>query len=248
MQKILAWLLGLVKKKRHVPIGAIYEAIGPTKAAALPGFHSLTGADITGKFGGKGKITCWKVFEQLGNDSGNEMVHALTQLGAAETISELTTSALEAFVCKLYINGTKLTSVADARWWLFKRKQAQAENMPPTRDALLPALQRAHYQAMIWYNDIVANPEIPSPQSYGWNLVDGTFKEVMTSLPPAPEAITQLVKCGCKATHCSTNQCKCRKNGLLCTEFCSCSEEDEPCDNAEEDEDLETDESSDEDI
>ncbi|KAG1659614.1 hypothetical protein GQR58_022472 [Nymphon striatum] len=141
-----------------------------------------------------------------------------------------------------------LGSVADARWWLFKRKQAQAENMPPTRDALLSALQRAHYQAMIWYNDIVANPKLSSPQSYGWNLVDGTFKEVMTPLPPAPEGITQLVKCGCKATHCSTSQCKCRKNRLLCTNVCSCSEEDEPCDNAEVDQDLETDDSSDKDI
>ena len=38
-----------------------------------------------------------------------------------------------------------------------------------------------------------------------------------------------------------------QKNGLVCPDFCSCSEEDEPCDNAEVDEDLETDESSDED-
>ena len=92
-------------------------------------------------------------------------------------------------------------------------KQAQAENMPPTRDELLPALHRAHYQARIRYNNIVANLDIPSPRIYGWNLVKATFTEVMTSLPPAPETITQLVKCWCKATHCSTNQCKCRKNG-----------------------------------
>ncbi|KAG1671241.1 Protein AF-10 [Nymphon striatum] len=186
LAKDTGMVTGTGQKRRHVPIGAIYESIGPTKAAALSGFHSLTGADITGKFGGKGKKTCWKIFEQLDNNSGNEMVHALTQLGATETMTESTASALEAFVCKLYINETKLTSIADARWWLFKRKQAKAENMLPTTDALLPALQRAHYQAMIWYNDIVANPKLSSPQSYGWNLVDGTFKEVMILLPPAP--------------------------------------------------------------
>ena len=39
-------------------------------------------------------------------------------------------------------------------------KQAQAENMPPTRDELLPALQRANYQTWIRYNNIVANPDI----------------------------------------------------------------------------------------
>ena len=138
-------------------------------------------------------------------------------LGATESILESTIAALEAYVCKLYIPGTKLTNVADARWWLFKRKQAQAENMSPTRAALLPAISRAHYQAMIWYNDIVANPEIPTPQDSWWNLVDGVFKEVMTTLPSASKAITELIKCGCKVTRCSRNQCKCKKNGLFCT-------------------------------
>ena len=50
---------------------------------------------------------------------------------------------------------------------VFKRKQAQAENLPPTKAALTHAIARAHYQAMIWYNDIVAFPEIPSPENYG---------------------------------------------------------------------------------
>ena len=161
---------GTGQKRREISIRVMHDALGPSKAAALPGFHTLTGVDITRKFGGKGKITYWKVFEQLDNDDA--IVRALTQLGVAETISESTISALEAFVCKLYIAGTKLTNETDARWWLFKRKQAQAESMPPTKAAQLPTLSGAHYQAMIWYNDIVANPEIPSPQIYGWNLVD----------------------------------------------------------------------------
>ena len=54
----------------------------------------------------------------------------------------------------------------------------------------------------------------------------------MTPAPPAPEAVTQLVKCGCGQTRCSNNQCKCKQNGLFCTEFCSCSEEEDPCANA----------------
>ncbi len=131
---------GTGQKQREIPIRVIYNALGPAKAAALPGFHALSGADITGKFGGKGKITCWKVFEQLDND--DDIVDALTQLGATETISESTISALEACVCKLYITGTKLTNVADARWWLFKWKQAQAENMPqPEQHCYLLSLE-----------------------------------------------------------------------------------------------------------
>ena len=163
----------------------------------------------------KGKTTRWKLFEQVDND--DPIVDVLTQLRATESISESPIAAVEAYVYKLYIPGTKLTNVADARWWLFKRKQAHAENMPPTRAALLPAISKSHYQAMIWYNDIVANPEIPTPQDFGWNLVEGVYKERMTTLPPAPEAITELIKCGCKVTWCSRNQCKCKKNSLFCT-------------------------------
>ena len=83
--------------------------------------------------------------------------------------------------------------------------------MPPTRAALLPAITRAHYQAKIWYNDIVANPEIPTPQDFGWNLIDGVFNEVMNTLPPAPEAITELIICGCKVTRCSRISVNARK-------------------------------------
>ena len=40
------------RNRKEVPIDIIYDALGPAKAAALPGFHALTRADITGKFGG----------------------------------------------------------------------------------------------------------------------------------------------------------------------------------------------------
>ena len=220
----------MVTATREIHIGPIYRALGPSKSAALPGFHAFTGADITGKFAGKGKITCWKEFEKL--DDNDDIVSAFMQLGSAESPSEATVTALEAFVCRLYVPRTKLTTVADARWWLFKRKQAQAENLPPTKDALIPAIARAHHQALVWYNDVVSLPEIPSPLNYGWSLADGIFSAVMTPAPPAPEAVTQLVKCGCRQTRCANNQCKCKKNGLSCTEFCTCSEEEDPCSNA----------------
>ena len=68
------------RNQKEVPISPIYDVLVPAKAAALPGFHALTGADITGKFGGKGKTTCWKLFKQVDND--DPIVDALTQLGA----------------------------------------------------------------------------------------------------------------------------------------------------------------------
>ena len=54
---------------------------------------------------------------------------------------------------------------------------------------------------------------------------------VMTSLPPVPEAIIQLVKCGCIKTRCSTNRRNCRKAELKCTNLCSYADSGDLCDN-----------------
>ena len=65
-----------------------------------------------------------------------------------------------------------------------QKKQAQAGGLPPTRAALVPSLLRVHYQNMVWHNDIVARPELPDPEQYGRDRIDGCFQPVTTSLPP----------------------------------------------------------------
>ena len=47
----------LKKKQRVIPLRPIAEALDPSKTAALPAFHSFTGADVTGSSAGKGKLT-----------------------------------------------------------------------------------------------------------------------------------------------------------------------------------------------
>ena len=191
-----SFITGAAKKRRVIPLEPIYSALGSQKAAALPGFRALSGADVTGRFAGKGKGSFWKVLQDL--DPTDEKVHALTLLGKTEELPESVLTAIEAFTCRLYLPNTDLSSVADARWWLFKKKQAQSEGLPPTLAALRPAILRAHYQALIWNGDIIANPTLPEPQGFGWDLVDGHYKPVMSSLPPAPQAVIDLVKCSCK--------------------------------------------------
>ena len=120
----------------------------------------------------------------------------------------------------------------ELRWSLFKKKQAQSERLSPTQGALHEAILRAHYQAMVWNNDKVPNPNILSPENYGWRKDGDEWRPVMTTMLPAPEAIIEMVKCGCVKQRCSTNRCQCRKAGLSCTELCACSDDDEPCENA----------------
>ena len=113
--------------------------------------------------------------------------------------------------------------------------------MAPTQAALHQAILRAHYQLLVWKNDHVANPVLPSPESYGWQDEDGKWVPVMRNLPPTPEAIIQLVQCKCAKFHCSNNRCQCQKTGLVCTELCLCSED---CQNeyAESDDEYDEDE------
>ena len=66
-----------------------------------------------------------------------------------------------------------------------KKKQAQSDRLPTTKAALHEALMRAHHQAMVWNNDKVVNPELPSPQDHGWMMEDNEWLPVMTRLPAA---------------------------------------------------------------
>ena len=58
------------------------------------------------------------------------------------------------------------------------------------------------------------------------------WKPVMNTLPPAPDAVFHLVKCGCLKTRCATKHCQCSKAGLPCTDLWSCAHTDEQCANA----------------
>ena len=90
-------------------------------------------------------------------------------------------AAIEKLICKLYVPNTTITSVKDL------------------------TVMRANYQVMVWNNDIVPQPQLPSPDNFGWKLEDNKWLPVITTLPPAPEAVIQLVKCGCAKERCSTD-------------------------------------------
>ena len=78
------------------------------------------------------------------------------------------------------------------RWSLFKKNQAESERLPPTQAALNQAILRAHYQLLVWNNNHVANPVLPSPEGYGWQDEDGKWVPVMTNLPPLQKQLYSL--------------------------------------------------------
>ena len=140
------------------------NALGDAKAKALPGFHAFSGADVTGRFAGKGKLSCWQAL----NRCSMEVVSAFTALGVAEKLEVDTERAIETFVCQLYEPGTTVEDVGDLRWKLFTKKQLEAQKLPPTQGALHKTIARAHYQAMVWHQDNIPHPQLPPATTYGW--------------------------------------------------------------------------------
>ena len=228
------FVTGRGQHHRIIELKPIVETLGPEKIAALPAFHALSGADNTGSFSGKGKLLCWKIFAE----ADSSVITTLAELGQAAHPNEEIVAAIEKFVCLPYQPRRKLMTVKEPRLNLFKKKQAQSDKLPPTQAALQQAILRARYQLMVWNRDRITNPELPSPQDYGWHMDQEEWGPVMTKLPSAPEAILQLVQCGCFEERCSTNLCQCRKAGLNYTDLCKCSDNGETCDNDVQEEDA----------
>jgi len=60
-------------------------------------------------------------------------------------------------------------------------------------------------------------PTLPTIERNGWTSEDGKYVPVRCLTLPAPRAVIELTKCGCKSSRCS-----CTNNGLACTPLCKC--------------------------
>ena len=49
-------------KIRKIDVGKVFCAIGELRSLSLLGFHAFTGSDVTGKFAGRSKEFCFKIF------------------------------------------------------------------------------------------------------------------------------------------------------------------------------------------
>ena len=167
-----------------IKLRPIVQVLSQAKTAALPAFHAISGADNTGSFSGKGKLACWKSFQEADED----VITELRRIRTNENPTAETEPAIEKLVYQLYLPKTIITEVKELRWWLFRKKQAQSERLPPTQTELHETIHRAHYQLMVWNNDRVPNPQLP-PQNYGWERMGDKWLPVLTKLPPAPKEI-----------------------------------------------------------
>ena len=129
-------------------------------------------------------------------DCDKGIKHVFADLGKQVVLEDQIVRQLKHYVYLLNQSDTTLVIVKELRWWMFRREQAAAERLPPTKAALIQAIKRAHFQRIVWYNDTVAYLNIPSPPEYGWREEAGGVSPVITTMDPAPEVILEQVKCG----------------------------------------------------
>ena len=81
----------------------------------------------------KRKLVFLKAFKDC--DIGIKQVFA--DLGKQAILEDLIVRHLKHYVCLLYQSDTTLVTVNELRWWIFQRKQVEAERLPPTKAALI---------------------------------------------------------------------------------------------------------------
>ncbi len=165
---------------------SIYNHLGAARANALLGFHALTGTDMSGRFAGKSKKTCFKSFMTAGDD----VLAGFASLGTTDDPTDEAMAAMELFVCKLYApKGQVITNLPDCRWFLFSQKQAECEKLPPTLPTFKQHVRRANLIARIWMKADEPHPELPIPTDCGWTLEENRFVPIMSTEEPAPKTV-----------------------------------------------------------
>ena len=198
--------------------------IKATAACNLPAVHALTGCDTTSYFCGIGKSTALKFLKRG---------FSLHLLGVSDAAMDDVVNEANNFVVACY--GSKnICSISEVRYDIWSSKMAnpkitsapKLKSLPPTSDALLEHVYRAHYQTMVWKSADLQQPPDLNPTPYGWarNSNDTLISVMLPSdVSPAPVEVLQLIKCGCAAARpCSSGRCSCVAAQMSCSMFCKC--------------------------
>ena len=196
------------------------------------GFHAFTGCDQTGKFTGKSKLTCWKVFES----SSSSVLKAFKQLGVSEgEVEPLVTRGLQEFVVQLHMGQSikEEMSLLKKDGFCIQIYKIQTNYRPLQMylsskfcEAILFVLSgtftfEKHHPArscILWLGEI------------RWSLHSSDDRSITCT----SGSHLRMSVCKCN-TGCANQRCKFRKNKLVCTEMCQCSD----CENVDNDSDAE---------
>lgn len=211
------FVTGVENKKRLIPLGPVVNALGAAKAEALPGFHVFSGADITGRFASKRKLTCWQA---LNRAPWRWYLHLLPWEPARSWVLTLNVPLKH-----LFARSMSLVPL----WWMLvisggrflPRNNQNPKSYLRHQEPYLKPLPKHITRPWCGTRMTFLHPQLPPATLHGWKEEGDRLVPVPTRDPPAPATVTHLIKCGCKKTSCESN-CSCRSQRLNCSEMCRC--------------------------
>ena len=100
-------------------------------------------------------------------------------------------------------------------------KRGTIDCLPPNKDALLLHIRRANYVSYICRRCTYPSINVPDFRNHSWQVDDGKVKVHWLSCLSAMDHILECASCNCK-TGCKVYMQ--RKEDLVCTEICGCTE------------------------
>ena len=207
------WTLWLIDDLVHSPssISSMDKAtsvIGREKCQSLIGFHNFTSAEWGGTFVGISKKSWFTSYLSFPND--DPIVSAFKN-------HELVDCAAHREFCLLSIQ--LWWYIPALCWELFRSRNLEDERLPPRSNTDAPYLthQLCDYEGQQLYN---TSPMPTALEENGWMHAGDEYVPVRRLYKPAPVAVLELIKCGCK-TSCK-GHCSCKNNHLPCTALWKC--------------------------
>ena len=122
-----------MKDQHHlIPVHDIAHALGEKMCSSLPGFHAITGFDLTSSLAGIGKKKAW---DSLCHSCDHQ--DSLSVLGEEQELNATTAAKCEAYVCSLYTTCKKTDTADELRYLIIFQKELKSKMFPPTSDCLL---------------------------------------------------------------------------------------------------------------
>ena len=179
-----AMVMGTGDRRRLVTLQPLYNALGARKAMALCKWHALTGSDTTGHINGKSKKACLDAFLK----ASASIVDSVSALGTGNEPSDETIMGCVSFLSSLFCaKGVSITQRYTLRWTLFKQQGTDkgVDLLPPAFSAWEEHVKRAHWQSVIWEQDLCLHPVVPDPTKLGWAKENDRFVPVLSKVAPA---------------------------------------------------------------
>lgn len=124
------------------------------------------------------------------NSASGDILEAFGRFGKSVNVRVDDFPMFERYLLNLHYKKVPpgILTLAELRWPVFSKNQADSEKLPPTLATLGEKVNRAHYISLPWKTSHVSNLSLLDPIGYRWycNTNERIFEPVMTKLAPSP--------------------------------------------------------------